>query len=515
MDRGDNVKNSKRVAKNTMMLYMRTFFILLVNLYTSRVILDALGVDDFGIYNIVGGIVVMFSVISGSLSNAITRYVTYELGNRDLEKLSQVFATSVNIMLYLSILIVVLMETVGSWFLFNQMQIPETRLDVAFVVMQCSLVTFVAQLISLPYSAVIIAHERMNVFAYVGGLEALLRLLAAYAILVSPFDRLLVYAVLLALSSIVIRWIYGHYCSRHFTTECVYRFRVDKSLLKDMFGFAGWNFFGTGAYILNTQGVGIVSNLFFGVAVNAARGIAGQAENGVKQFVANFTTALNPQIIKTYAEQDYSMCFSIVRRGAKYSCILMLFFFIPFVLEANFVMGVWLKEVPEYAVLFWQLSMLGVLVDLPGAPLTTLALATGRIKNFYIYVGGFGGAVLPISYVLFKLGFSPVAAYWTYCVVYTYLVYVRLFLLNKQISFPIRSFMTQVIGRVICVTVLSFILPVLLNYILEEGGVRFIAVSVSGTFSVFLFTWVVGMDAGERQWVVSFLKNKYNVWRKR
>ena len=252
--------------------------------------------------------------------------------------------------------------------------------------------------------------------------------------------------------------------------------------------------------------------MFFGVVVNAARGIAGQAENGVKQFIGNFTTALNPQIIKTYAENDLVTCFKIVRQGAKYSYILMLFFFIPFVLEADFVLGVWLKEVPEYAVLFWQLAMLGVLVDLPGAPLTTLAQATGNIKKFYIYVGGLGCAVLPASYGLFELGFPPVAAYITYVVVYTYLVYVRLFLLKRQIGFPIRPFVVQVVGRGVIVTIVSFVLPLVLANTLQEGGERFIYVFVSSCISVCVSTWIIGMGNSERKKVISFVKNKCVLW---
>lgn len=511
MDTKKEAQNSKRIAKNTLMLYIRTFFIMIVNLYTSRVTLDALGVDDFGIYNIIGGVVIMFSIISASLSNAITRYLTFEIGNHNKAKLGLVFSTSVNIQFLLSFLVVLLTELLGGWFLFNRMQIPLGRLNVAFWVLQFSLLTFVVQLISLPYNAIIIAHERMNVFAYVGIIEALLRLSAAYAIVISSFDKLFVYVLLVALSAIIVRVIYGCYCSKHFT-ECKYRFGIDKKLLKEMFGFAGWNFLGTGAYILNTQGVNIVSNVFFGVVVNAARGIAGQAENGVKQFIGNFTTALNPQIIKTYAENDLVTCFKIVRLGAKYSYILMLFFFIPFVLEADFVLGVWLKEVPEYAVLFWQLAMLGVLVDLPGAPLTTLAQATGNIKKFYIYVGGLGCVVLPVSYGLFKLGFPPVAAYIAYVVVYTYLVYVRLFLLKRQIGFPIRLFVVQVVGRIFIVTIVSFVLPLVLANTLQEGGERFIYVFVSSCISVCVSTWIIGMGNSERKKVISFVKNKYVLW---
>lgn len=316
---------NRRLAKNTFLLYIRTFIILIVNLYTSRVVLEALGIEDYGIYNIVGGIVAMFSIISASLSNSITRFITFELGKGDNDKLKQIFSTSINIQLFLSLIITVAIEIIGVWFMYTYMQIPEGRLSAAFWVLQCSLVNLIISLISLPYSAVIIAHERMSVFAYMGLLEAVLKLVSAYLIVVSSFDHLILYAILLALSSLIIRLIYGHYCSLHFK-ECKYTTKLNKNMIREMFSFAGWNFLGSGAYILNTQGVNIISNLFFGVTVNAARGVAGQAEAGVRQFVNNFTTALNPQIIKTYADENYESCFSIVRQGGKYSYLLMLFF---------------------------------------------------------------------------------------------------------------------------------------------------------------------------------------------
>lgn len=480
---------------------------MLVGLYASRVVLEVLGVSDYGIYNVVGGVIVMFSVISASLSNSITRYITFELGRGDKKKLSDVFSTSINVQIALSAIIILLVEILGVWFLYTKLNIPESRITAAFWVLQCSLLTFVIQLISLPYNATLIAHERMNVFAYIGLLEAILKLLCVFAIAITPFDRLISYAIFLSISALIIRAIYGLYCKKHFE-ECTYHLILDKKLLKEMFGFAGWNFLGTGAYIFNTQGVNILSNMFFGVAVNAARGIAEQAESGVRQFIYNFTTALNPQIIKSYADKDYESCFSIVRKGGKYSFFLMLFFFIPFVLEAETLLGIWLKEVPEHAVIFWQLAMLGTLVDLPGAPITILAQATGKIKTFYIYMGSLGCLVFPASYVLFKIGFPPEASYWTYVVVYAYLVYVRLVLMNKQIGFPIKPFFMEVAIPVTCVLVLSTIPPAIVRYTMQPGYVRFILVAITSVISITGSVLYVGMETNERKEVVGFIINK-------
>lgn len=499
--------NPKRLAKNTIFLYIRTFIVMLVSLYTSRVVLDALGVEDYGIYNVVGGIIIMFSVISASLSNSIIRYITYELGKGDIKKLKLIFSTSINIQIIIAFYIVILTEIVGVWFINTQMNIPENRLTAAFWVLQCSLLTFVIQLISLPFNAALIAHEKMDIFAYIGLLEAILKLSCAYAIFIFNLDKLIIYAACLALSAIIIRIIYGIYCKKHFE-ECKYHILFDKSLIKEMSDFAGWNFLGTSAYLLNTQGVNILSNIFFGVTVNAARGIAGQAETGVRQFVGNFTTALNPQIIKSYAEKDYDTCFSIVRKGGKYSFFLMLFLFIPFILESEFILNIWLKEVPKHTVLFWQLAMLETLVDLPGAPITTLAQATGKIKKFYIYMGGLGCLVLPISYILFKLDFPPSSAYWTYVVVYTYLVYVRLVLMKKQVGFPIILFVKEVIIPIIIVSLLSFIIPFSVLISMEPGIIRFIVIGITSTLSICTSVILVGMDKTEKKKVISYLKRK-------
>lgn len=478
-----------------------------ISLYTSRVVLDKLGVDDYGIYNVVGGFVAMFSIISASLSNSISRYITFELGNGATKRLSEVFSTSINIQLILSFIIVVLVECVGIWFLFTQMNFPEGRLIAAFWVLQCSLVTFVISLISLPYNAAIIAHERMDVFAYISLLEVALKLLSVYAIIVSPVDKLITYAIALSITAIIIRIIYGVYCKRRFV-ECCYHLTLNKSLIKEMFGFAGWNFLGTSAYLFNTNGVNIISNIYFGVAVNAARGIAGQAEGGVHQFINNFTTALTPQIIKTYAEKDYETCYAIVRKGCKFSYFLMLFFFIPLVLEADFILGIWLKEVPAYSVIFFQLALLGTLVDLPGSPLSTLALATGDIKRFYIYIGSLGCLVFPISFLLFELGFSPAISYWTYVVVYTYLVYVRLALLKRQISFPTKPYFTEVILPIMTTTSVSFLLPLAVHLTMTEGWTRFIVTGIVSILSVSISVYFLGMKRGEQEKTLDFIKNK-------
>ena len=290
-------ENNKRIAKNTVALYLRTLITMAVGLYTSRVVLNVLGVDDYGLYNVVGGVVAMFSILTATLSQAISRYFTFELGKNDTKKLHVIFCTGVNIQLIMSMIVVVIAEIGGVWFLNSKMNIPPDRMIAANWVLQFSILSFVVTLISVPYNAAIIAHEKMKAFAYVGVLEASLKLAIAFVLFVSPIDKLITYGFLLVVVSVVIRLVYGNFCHKHFE-ECHYEFFIDKSLLTEMAKFAGLNAITCSAFMFNTQGVNILSNLFFGVAINAARGIALQVDTVIRGFVTNFTTAAKPQIIK-------------------------------------------------------------------------------------------------------------------------------------------------------------------------------------------------------------------------
>ena len=314
----DTSFNNRKIAKNTLLLYFRMLLTMAVSLYTSRIILNTLGVEDFGIYNVVGGVVAMFSIISGSLSAAISRFITYELGREGYDRLKVIFSSAVTIQVILAFLICILAEVGGVWFLNTQMNIPVERVVAANWVLQCSIFTFMINLISIPYNAAIIAHERMKAFAYVSILEVVLKLLVAFALYIVIFDKLKVYAVLLLIVALIIRFVYAYYCKRHFK-ECTYRFIYDKEVLREMAGFAGWNLIGSSAGVLKDQGVNIVINLFCGTTVNAARGIAVQVNNATQSFVRNFMTALNPQITKSYASSDSEYLMKLLYKGSRLS----------------------------------------------------------------------------------------------------------------------------------------------------------------------------------------------------
>lgn len=498
--------NNKRIAKNTLLLYVRMLFTMAVSLFTSRVILNTLGVEDYGINNVVGGIVTMFSVLSGSLSSSISRFITFELGKGNIERLKTIFSTGVNIQLGMSVLIIIIAEAVGIWFLNTKMNIPTDRMVAANWVFQCAILTFVLNLLSVPYNAAIIAHEKMSAFAYISVVEVSLKLIIVYMLMISPFDRLETYAVLLLLVGAVIRFIYGYYCKRHFE-ECTYHFVFDKPVLKEMTGFAGWNFLGNGAYMLNTQGVNILMNLYFGVAVNAARGIATQVDAALKQFVNNFTTAVNPQITKSYAQGDLDYMHKLVCRSAKFSAFLMMFFAVPIILETNTILTIWLKTVPDYAVIFLQWIIISSFMDTVLAnSLVTSMFATGKIKRYQIIVTTVGCLVFPLSWIAFKLGFEPQVGYILYFIIYTILLFVRLYLLKDMVKLPVMMYIREVLYKLAPIIVVGFAIPGILILTMDAGWLRLILVCLLSVLVTVASEYFIGLSNKEKNFVAEKIK---------
>lgn len=499
------ISNNKRIAKNTVLLYFRTFLLMVISLYTSRVVLSTLGVDDYGIYNVVGGFVAMFSVISGALSSSISRFITFELGNGDKDKLSKIFSTSVNIQIFIGLLILVLGETVGVWFLNTQLNIPVDRLVAANWVLQCSLITFIINLISVPYNAAIIAHEKMKAFAYVSILEAVMKLAIVYVLLVFSLDKLILYAILNVVVSIVIRFVYGVYCNCNFG-ECRYHMIYDKALLKEMTGFAGWNFLTNGAYILNTQGVNILINMFFGVAMNAARGVATQVDAAIMQFVNNFTTAINPQIIKTYATGEKDAMFKLICRGTKFSYFMLLFFAIPFICEADMILSLWLGEVPPHATTFLRLTVLASMANILGNAQYTACQATGKIKKYTIIITFIGCLVFPVTWLLYKCGLPVESTYYVYIIIYLILDVTRLFLMRSMLQFPIEMFVRDVFGVIVVVTLVAVILPLVILYLLPSTWYRLFVTLAVSTISVATSVYLIGLSQSEKSMINSTIR---------
>ena len=505
-------ENNKRIAKNTLLLYFRMLFMMAVSLYTSRVVLNALGVEDFGIYNVVGGVVAMFSMLSGSLSSAITRFITYELGAGNRENLVKIFSSSVTIQIGLAVLIILLAEAVGVWFLNVKMNIPDARMVAANWVFQFSILTFAINLISVPYNASIIAHERMSAFAYISILEAIGKLAIAFLIVISPMDKLIFYAILMCAVALVVRFAYGAYCKKHFE-ECTYHFIFDKDLLKRMFGFAGWNFIGATSAVLRDQGGNVVINLFCGPAVNAARGIAFQVNTAISGFVTNFMTALNPQITKSYASGDRDYMMTLIYQGARLSFYMLLLLSLPVLVNTHYILGLWLKIVPDHAVLFVQLVLIFAMSESISNPLITAMLATGKIRNYQIVVGGLQMMNLPISYLLLRMGMFPEIVIIVTIVISQCCLAARLLILREMIGLSIRKYLKNVYINVLSVTVTAAILPLLLTSVLKESFPDFILSSLVALACTGITIYYIGCNKTERKFLLNKLyklKNKLN-----
>lgn len=500
-------ENNKRIAKNTILLYIRMLFIMIISLFTSRINLQSLGVEDFGIYNVVGGVVAMFSVFSGSLATAISRFITFELGKNDNERLNRVFSTSVSIQIVLAVFIIIIAEIAGVWFLNNKMIIPENRLHAANWVLQLSIFSFAVNLISVPYNAAIIAHEKMSAFAYISIFEVVMKLIICYSLFVSPVDKLVTFAVLLFILSISLRLIYGIYCKKHFT-ECQYNLILDKNLFKDIAGFAGWSSFTLVAYSLYNSGLNILLNLFFGPVVNAARGIAVQVQNAVQGFSRNFQTAINPQIIKSYAEGDLQRVYSLIFLGSKFSFFLMFFLSLPIILETDIILSIWLKDVPEHTVTFVRLILIIVTIDSIGGPLYCAQQATGRIRDFQLMTGTLMLLILPVSYIVLKLGAEAEAVYVVYILILSIVQILSIIIIHRMIRMPLKSYLKEVGLKIIFVVGTSIVLPIITYTYFSPGLPAFFIVCMICVISTAISIYFLGLSHKERDFVNSKIFKK-------
>ena len=493
----DTSANNKRIAKNTLMLYIRMLFSMIVSLFTSRVVLQTLGVEDYGIFNVVGGVITMFTFINAAMVSSTQRYLNFELARGNSQKLKSVFNTSLQIHALIAIIIVILGETLGLWFLMNKLVIPESRMTAALWVYQCSILACCVTIMSAPYNADIIAHEKMSAFAYISILEVSLKLLIVYLLLVSPIDKLIAYAILTLSVQLLIRFIYSRYCHKHFE-ESYIEFNFNKALFKEMSGFAGWSFFGNLAAILYTQGLNMMLNIFFGPVVNAARGIAVQVQSAVQQFVSGFQTALNPQITKNYAVGNLEQMHNLMFRSARFSFLLLFFLSLPVLLETDFLLTVWLKNVPDNAVIFTQIMICISLIYTTSNPCVIANQATGKVKVYQMVVGGILLTILPISYILLKLGAPAYSVFIVHFCVETVAQFSRMFMLRKLINLPLWQYMKNIYIPIVCTVAVAVILPILVRMQFEEGWLRFIVVGFTCVLSVGISAFFIGFTKNER-----------------
>ncbi len=482
--------------------------VMLISLYTSRVVLEQLGENDYGIYGVVGGVVTMFSILSASLASSIGRFITYELGKENPERLRMIFSTSMWILLGLGGIIVLLLETGGVWFVNHKMNIDPTRLGAANWVLQCSTVTFLVNMLSVPYNAAIIAHEKMNAFAYIGLLEAFLKLGIALLLFIHLFDSLIVYAILLAISSIIIRVIYSIYCKRHFE-ECQMELRFDKKIFKEMLGFSSWTFIGSSSAILKDQGVNIIINIFFNTALNAARALSTQVNTAVYGFAQNFMLAVNPQIIKSYATGHVGEMFDLAFKSSRFAYYLLLCLSTPIFVAMPFVLVLWLTIIPPYTISFTRLTLILGMFEVISVPVQYMNQASGKIKVYQLTVGGIQMLNFPLAYILLRNHFSPDSVYVLAIVLSQVCLGARLFILRRSIDLPVKRFLFEVYGKIMVVTIICGILVSLLFYFEEYRGWNPILVFSLSLLFTLSICYCIGLNSGERQWLSTKLLDLY------
>lgn len=497
-------ENNKRIAKNTLLLYFRMLFMMLVSLYTSRVVLNTLGVVDFGINNVVGGVITMLGFLTGSLGAASSRYITYDLGRGDMCVMKRTFGNIKSIHYILAGIILLVGETIGLWFMTTQLQIPADRETAAFWVYQFSILSSIMSVISVPYNATIIAHEKMSAFAYITIVDAVLKLLIVYLLVILPFDKLIMYAILFFCIQAFDRIVYFTYCTRHFEethTKCC----RDKKLFKEIFVFAGWTMNGQLAVIGYTQGLNILLNMFFGPAVNAARGIAVQVQNICQQFCSNFQMALNPQLTKSYAHGDLTAMHSLLIKSSKFSFYILFFIALPLMYEAPLVLKLWLGIVPDHTVIFLRLIMVVGLLYTLSNPIIVSVHAVGKLKKFQIVEGSMLLLILPIAYILLKFwGIRPEYVFLVHILIEICTQFVRLKIVLPMIQMKLKDYLVKVIEPVILVIIVAPVIPYFLYKNIEMGYVSFFLVCSLCIVCSSLVIYFLGCSVSERV----FLKGK-------
>lgn len=468
-----------------------------VGIYTSRVILDALGEVDYGIYNVVGGFVTMFSIVSGTMTTATQRFLSFEIGKGNGSSVSKVFSSAVIIHYLLALLTLIIAEPVGVWFLNTHMNFPPDRYVAANWVFQISLFTFLITIISQPYNAALIAYEKMSAFAYLSIFDVMMKLGICYLVYVSPIDKLVMYAILMALTQILLRVIYGVYVNRKLP-DCRTVWRWDKAICKEMFSFVGWNMIGALAAICKEQGINVLLNMFFGPVVNAARGVAYQILGKVQGFVGNFQMAFTPQIVKYYAKEDMEDMYKLVFRASKFSYLMMLGLSMPLILEAPAILDVWLVKVPQDTALFTRIVLFTSTLVALSNPLISAMHASGIVRDYQIIVGGISLLTLPVAYVILRLGYPAYTAMLVVSVFEMICHVARVVLLRHTIHFPALRFLKDITLRMLAITAIAFILPTLAYITLSPPLLRFCVVVFISLLSFSICSYNMGLDKHER-----------------
>lgn len=507
--------DNKRIARNTALLYIRTLITTGIGLFTTRVFLQTLGIENVGIYNIVGGFVSMFSLLNGSLTNACSRYITYDIGIGDLRRLRKTFVTSVTIHIIIGIFILIVAECIGIWFLNNHLNINPNRMYAANWVFQCSLITFFLNLINTPYQSLIVSYEKMDTFAYMSIFDVICKLLILYALLLTKNDKLIVYAILMCFISLLIFLIYRIYCIRKFEVARKVTLKIHKDLFQDMLSYAGWNLFGTGSMILRNQGIDVVLNLFYGVTINAAKGISNQIQGVIYSFVSNFQMAINPQITKTYAVHDYERTIYLIQQGSRFSFYLLLFLSMPIMILINPILKIWLSEIPPYTAIFVQLTFIYLLLDTLSRLLIITIMATGKIKKYQIIVGGTKLFAVPLTYIYIKyFNGSPISGLIVNIILEILCLGQRLYFAKHIINLNIKDYTINVIFKSWGIFIIAYIIPILATQItISNIWIYLIINTIICITAATLIIYTLGLNMYEKSLIHNYILNKLNRWK--
>lgn len=500
--------SNKRIAKNASLLYIRMLLTIVVGLYTSRVVLNTLGVSDYGVYNVVGGIVAMLSFLSSALAAASQRFFSFELGRGDLQRLKNIFRTSVSVHIVLSIIVFIVAETIGLWFVNTYLNIAPDRMVAANWVYQCSILTFMLTVLSVPYNACIVAHEHMDAFAYISIVEVTLKLLIVYLLSVINYDKLIIYGIFVSCVALAIRVVYGIYCKRKFE-ECAYHFNIDKKLFNEMFAFAGWSVIGNLGFSVKDQVANIILNLFFGTIVNAARGIALQVNGIISGFSINFMMALNPQITKQYATGNVYGSMRLVYAGCRYSFFLLALITIPVMINIDYLLRLWLGIVPEYTATFLLLALICALINSMAMPLTTAIQATGNIKAFQTSICIIMMCEVPLAYLILSCGGKPYMAMYPTVLVTMVALFARFDILRKLVcEYDIKYFSLYIVGKNLIIGLFCIMTSYYVRRIFTVNFGTFILTSLISCLIVSIIVYTFGITPDERVKINRGIRNK-------
>lgn len=499
----NNSTNNSRIAKNTGMLYVRMLLIMFVTLYTSRVVLKVLGEEDFGIYNVVGGVVTMFTFLNSALNTATQRYLNFEMGKGNTEGMKNIFSMSFWSFGLLAIVAVILAETIGLWFVNTQLTIPEGRMAVARWVYHFSVLSFVINLVTVPYNAAIIAHEKMSIYAYVSICEVVLKLLLVFLLTTIGIDKLWLYSFMMLLVTCAISVTYWIICRRYFE-ECKLKWLWNRELFKGLFSFSGWMLSGTVTNILSTQGVNILINIFFGPLLNAARGVAMQIYSAVNGFVANFMTAVKPQIVKSYAQGDTTYMYRLVFSSSKIAFYLLLILITPIFFNVHEVLDLWLDKVPDKAELFTRLVLINLLIVSAYTSIAYISQASGKIRDYQLVISIGFTLIALLTWLAFKIGMPVESTFYIAIGIDILGLWARLWVLKRIVDFPVSSYLVEVIIPISAVLVISIGGALLVGFLIRTSSIILLLINMAIMMAVTVVSiWFVGMDKSEKQMVRS------------